>query len=262
MEPDYGGAVEEPCTNDAPEVTTEQLARPCESTVTQQLKAAAMELGRQRRGRTVQIITFGVEQLTLRSSNPKISFQGFWYPSRDKVLRELGKIGDLKTFQRRPIDDDGCIVSDCRNFNEKSMILRNGLTQDILATTLAICDGFLPIDILTIGSIAMGGQLRRFLHDKDAAFQDVILYCKAGRDRSVGCSRVLGEMCSRKGLHVEYIHLCQAWWRSGQQKCLTRGGCVACFGGVLPETVKDLNGRTVDLRNLLAEKMERLWLRE
>ena len=202
MEPDYGGAVEEPCTNDAPEVTTEQLARPCESTVAQQLKAAAMELGRQRRGRTVRIITFGVEQLTLRSSNPKISFQGFWYPSRDKVLRELGKIGDLETFQRRPIDDDGCIVSDCRNFNEKIDDLKRWPDSGHSGNHPCNLRRLLAHRHFDNWIDRQGGQLRRFLHDKDAAFQDVILYCKAGRDRSVGCSRVWGEMCSRKGLHV------------------------------------------------------------
>jgi len=45
----------------------------------------------------------------------------------------------------------------------------------------------------------------------------VILYCKSGRDRSVGLSVVLDRVMRPLGWSVSLRHLCQAEWRANRQ---------------------------------------------
>ena len=104
--------------------------------------------------------------------------------------------------------------------------------------------GLHPRNCERIVEHARGETLRKFLFElrdrceRLTRGQDernplyIVLFCKSGRDRSVGVSRVLHQVLERNQsnwLLAGTLHLCESRWRTSGARC-KQNGCKICLG--------------------------------
>ena len=119
------------------------------------------------------------------------------------------------------------ITMDCRVFYEHHSTLRSAASWNH--------SGYHPANVQRIQAhrsfaawnAAFMRQLELRVEEGRPLF--VVLYCKSGRDRSVGCARILETRLQESGYIVDVQHACLRLWRHSGKTCWYHA-CVECFG--------------------------------